>query len=295
MKIWLALAFLLLSCAKKHPAVGTLDAYPLLRAKRDLYIKLSNEQGRPDGFVAGCDGLLFSALAKSGGIGVELWKAELEPGRWLRRPISHGSCYPFFSESEISRDMILGLLTYATKAKDYGTAQRIIDYAKKHGNTLGDGSASRTLITPQLYGTLYELAYRGGGENNPTRFIGLDLNSNLSGFAAHLQVLHIYIRYLLAGASDKAVETLGDYAADHYKNAFFQAVYHLSDGDQSVAYNLLMDSSVFPSDRLPGSSEYCEPYRWQRDGGADWLPCKEEGKIHTGADFVFVASIILGD
>lgn len=296
---YLLLALLLSACGKKHAITQYQGDITALKAKQALYIQLSNEQGRPDGFVSGCDGLLFTSLGAAGGITANIQQAEVEPGHWLRRPISHGPCY-FYDDwwsdgSEISRDMILGVLEYAIKSKKLSLAADIIDYAKKHGNTLGEGATSRTNVTPQLYGTLYEMAYQAGGENNPTRFIPLALDGDLEGYQAHLMVLHILLRYQLTGITESMAKTVGGYADAHPENAFFQAVKGLETGSQEAALALLMDDSVFPVDRLPGSSEYCEPYRWQRDGGADWLPCPAEGKIHSGVDFIFIASLILGE
>lgn len=298
---FLILALLLVACGKKHAVVKYEGDVAQLRVKRDHYIALSNAQGRPDGFVRGCDGLLFTGLGAAGGLTANIQQAEVEPGHWLRRPISHGPCYffdnwdIFVQSSEISRDMILGLLEYAIKKQDWDIGARIVAYAKRHGNTLGEGATSRTSVTPQLYGTLYEMVYKNGGENNPTRFIPLALPKDLEGYEAHLLILHILLRYQLTGITDGMSDTVEVYANAHPQNAFFQAVKGLKTGSQEEALALLMDGAVFPADRLPGSDEYCEPYRWQRDGGADWQPCPLEAKIHSGADFIFVASLILGE
>ena len=283
------------SCSKRKNFILPVEKSIALMVKRERYIEFSKEQNRPDGFVEGCDGLLFTALGAVGGMKADVQKAEEAPGKWLRRPPSHGPCYSIFSKSEISRDMIMGVLAWSLlKDRDEDVIEDIVAYAKANGHTLGQGPISRTLVTPQLYATMYNIIYKLGGDDNPNRHIAVT-TPNLDGYERHLNALHLFVRGAASGFNADMYASFEASAKASEKNAFFQNLAHLSDGDQMAATNILLDESLFPDDRLPSSSEYCEPYLWQRDPGRDWEPCPSEGKIHSAADFLFSAAITLGE
>jgi hypothetical protein len=64
------------------------------------------------------------------------------------------------------------------------------------------------------------------------------------------------------------------------------------DGNQQQAIDILLDESLFPSDRLPTARDNrCEEYLWQRDDDPkDWGPCDSD-RVHDGVDFLFAAYI----
>jgi hypothetical protein len=87
-------------------------------------------------------------------------------------------------------------------------------------------------------------------------------------------------------------ETLRRYVEESPRNALMHALYHkYKDGDQSKTIAILMDETLFPSDRLPHPKDRCEEYLWQRDDlPKDWQPCDKQG-VHDGVDFLLAAFV----
>ncbi len=79
-------------------------------------------------------------------------------------------------------------------------------------------------------------------------------------------------------------------------NPLFSYIYHkYTDKDQSETVKLLMNEKWWPADRLPTTTDRLEEYLPQRDFGPDWLPAPPPVITHTGADFIWIANLILKD
>lgn len=245
-----------------------------------------------------CDWLLFeSILEASRRSSGSVERAEGEPGRWYRTP-AHDCLATGRSKSDISRDMLLGLALYLWQKEDPANVKEVMDYSETHAGVMGEGDGERTLMTPVLYNTYKSILARSGSFPLPPKIEDPDINQGLglslvTGFEAHLLVLHIYLRGLVYGElSGLETTILADQAQRQPRNALFQAVYHkFLDGKQDAALAVLMDESLFPAAKLPTNDNYCEPYLWQRDTGEDWLPCVGES-LHTGADWLVAATVI---
>jgi hypothetical protein len=117
----------------------------------------------------------------------------------------------------------------------------------------------------------------------------------LPGFEGHIQVLRILLSgRVYGGITITQTQILRDQAERQPRNALFQAARaKYGNGDYSKAVEILQDSVLFPDARLPTSSDRCEEYLWQRDDGADWLPC-DKASTHSGTDLIFAAKVIEG-
>lgn len=273
-----------------------------LQDKYDKYAKLSWFQLNHDTMWikdTHCDALLFQSLyAVSTGDKLTPLLAESarEAGKFYRS--ADQDCYETGqSKSEISRDMFVGLFHWILLVNDRSIINRVIKFGRSKFWVMGKGSKSRTIFSPGIIGTSYQVRNKLGGKyhalQNTPQVWGL-----CSGYECHLQVLHIFAR-ARAGIYDKwARRTLLRLARDYTDNALFNALDALLNGNRDSlfrAYKTLMNEAWFPNDRLPESKDRCGFYLFQREPYSNaWQPCPEENKIHTGVDFLFTAAILLG-
>lgn len=281
---------------QKSPETAVTDITPLIK-KFVVYKELTSEYAdKFGGFVSDtCDSLLFSGLyAATNGARINLGDAMDETGKWHRRPLSVGPCYPNDSRSEISRDMYLGLFWGIWRQKNLAMAQGIADYGEANNWIMGEGDVSRTALTPAMISTLYRMIHKLGGNRQKSKEQFPIIIDETKGFEAHLQVLHMLLRADIEGAAESDyVDAFARHAERQPNNALFQAAFHYySDGIQDVAMGLLMDETQWPASRLPDGREHCEFWLWQRDYGADWKPC--EAPPHSGADWLFASQVIRG-
>jgi hypothetical protein len=192
--------------------------------------------------------------------------------------------------------MFLGLFVWLYVNKRIDLIEQIIMYGQSNRDWLGlwvmgEGDRARTVFRPNMQSTAYELLFRLSGQDHPKRAIP-QIWALVDGYAAHLQAVHIYLRRMLIGRDQGNTPVfVNHYRKTYPRNALFQIVA----GRTGAAIDILLDESLFPSDRLPESKDRCTEYLWQRDPGADWEPCPEERKVHAPVDFLFVAAIILGE
>lgn len=296
----LTIAILSQGCGKRgepQSSAHAADQRTPIIEKMKAYLALGSSVQDADGFIdfAHCDSLLFSGLYGVGGGAVRLEAARDSEGRWFRRSMNQPACYPAHSASTISRDMLLGALWWMWEYRRLDLAEDLFAYGESHDWIMGEGDISRIYFTPGLQATLAEMIYRMGGKDRPAyRAIPQSYAKN-TGFAAHLDALHILLRGELVGSIDaKALEVLKYNYDRASQNALLSYAWHrYSDGDQSETYSALLNEAWWPSDRLPTSADRCEGWITQRDPGADWQPCDSEAKTHSGGDFLFVAKLLL--
>jgi hypothetical protein len=247
-----------------------------------------------------CDGLLFNSLYSVAGGKSDPSLARGEPGVWYRHWMK--DCYPKESASTISRDMFMGLLIWLWHNKRKDLLDEIIDYGENHANAIGSwvmgkGDIFAIGIRLEFQADFYEMRYRLGGHDHGKRKIP-QIRFDLKGYEDHLQMLDIYLRALMLGSMPEMDFNAAKSSAKREpKNALFQAIYHrYSDGDYSSAIKILLDESIFPSDRMPSSENHCEMYLWQRDSsGKDWQPCPSDRRIFSAVDYLFAKAIILNE
>jgi hypothetical protein len=269
----------LFSCQKRQENKPSI-VQPLIAQKAELYKSLHKGWAHDK-----CDSLGFTSLCKlAGGCSeADVMQAEGEPGRWYRSP--EKDCYDLGqSASDISKDMLTMLFPLLYRTGDKQNLQEIYDYGKANGWVMGRGPYSRTLMTPSMVAFLQELLGQFGLEMMPTD------NKVKQGYEKHLDAIHVLTAsFKRGGIIPSDYETMRKYTDESPRNALFQAIYHrFKDGNQQPTIDILMDETLFPSDRLPTTADRCEEYLWQRDGGSDWLPC-DKGKTHDGVDFLFAA------
>jgi len=305
MKLISLITLLLINgCDRPHKPVQSSVSLDEIKAKRDLYLSLQKEHQDQNGWLDhSCDGLLFNSLNAYAGTNVAVIRAREESGRWRRTP-NFEACKPFNgSKSTISRDMFRGLFLYLFQQKDIEILMALDGYGKENNYVMGEAEDDES--------------YWGRVVMSPSMILQLKdmikiLTPNLTGiilaqddeygyvilketFAAHLHVLNIYLRsQMYGGITDYEKAVLSEYTKLQPSNALFEAMRaKFTDGNFSRATELLSNTALFPSDRLPTSSDRCEPYLWQRDGQdlKDWQPC-DQGKVHDGLDLTFAVKVM---
>lgn len=273
-----------------------------LESKYRKYLELVKQEQDADGFVdtKHCDSLLFSGLLGSApGVKVNI-KAAYNPKEktWHRRPLAYPECFPQGSASTISRDMLLGLAWYCWSNNRLDIAEQVVSYALSHWLIMGKAGTfkdkvGRCLMTPGMLATWAEICYQLGGKNRWwLRYMPQVESSSVTGYQAHLCVLHVLLRKSLTKHLPKRSErVLQAHAKREPNNPLFQ----FAVGNVKEAEALLLNEKWWPSDRLPTRGDRKESWLVQRDYGKDWEPAEEDKEVkHSGGDFLFVAGLVLG-
>ena len=282
-----------------------------IQEKFQLYLDLMPAGGI---YLDDCDALLFNGLAGSvPGVEIDLQRWRAETGLYLRRCVQeYEDCYHArkpdgsrMSESQCSRDMYLGLMIWLYHAdwvpvlERLEIAREIFARGEANGWVMCEGDRTRTKFSNSMIGTLAWLIYHLGGEDHPERenpLYTLAITGLETGFERHLAINHAYLRAELTGRMAPAtLAALAIFVERDPHNPLAQVVYHrYDDGDQENGISLLMDETHWPNDRLPDSSNHCGKWAIQRDSDSDdWKPCPDPLEIHSGGDWLYVASIIL--
>lgn len=301
---------LLVSCNgsrdNKPHAPEMTERLAALSAKRDLYCELSKPFYEQNLWVTGkCDGLLWTALHSlaCGYGGVEQFESKDEPGRWYRNP--EHDCFPNGSASDISKDMLQGLLLHMAKTKNKPMMERTLAYCEAHPVSkvadvackMGEAKdyeteVSRTywpITSVQILKDMIE--YRGAK---------LTTTQEKTGFPAHLEFLGFQIKALVyGGINDGELKTLKAHADRVQRNSLFNGGYFLFSKNESYlerAVSFLEDKSHWPDDRLPSKREnHCASYLFQReDEPKDWQPCDDDEELN-GTDFAYAVATLLGE
>lgn len=274
----------------------------ILKQKYNKYLQLVQTKQDEHGFIDTdhCDSLLFSGLLGStSDVSVKIEAAlDSKTGMWYRRPLSYSECFKCgASKSTISRDMLLGLAWFVWKNKRLDISEQVIKYALSRWLIMGEAASlkdkiGRCLMVPGMLATWAEISYRLGGPNRWwLRWVPQAESSSVTGFQAHLCVLHVLLRKEVTGRLPKrSQKVLESHATREPNNPLFQ--YAAGNVDQAEA--LLLNEKWWPSDRLPTRGDRKESWLVQRDYGADWAPAKDGKEVeHHGADFLFVSSLVL--
>lgn len=293
-QIAIAFVCLMTSCGPDHAPKSPKESAKVGEL-RDVYNKALNEaralQDPTTGWITptDCDGMLWTGkyAAATGVSGVNLAAAEVEPGRFDRRPPPPcTSANPNWSS--FSRDMGTGVLAAAWRTKDLGMLERHADYGRAHnwrmGEPVGDG---RSIYTPAMLGRLFQIIYALGGEDSLDRHWPDLYPKGLVDFQAHLQVMGIWLvgevdeEMKKAGKSgdamphdepiiddpapegpglldvtDSQFEILKSQAARDPKDPLFQGVLGIYTGDMEPA----LDACLAP-DQYAGEYVRCDEFR----------------------------------
>ena len=308
----------LISCSAKrtNPKKTATTTVDRLATKLDLYHDLSTAPDWPSD--SRCDALLFASLwdiafpDSKKTIPVMQAESRDEPGRWFRTA-TH-DCYENGSDSDISGDMILGVLHYLWDTQDLAAIERLIAYGVAHEVKIlgvgvwimGRGPVGATKIMPQLQATIYEMRKAlGGADHDVRRFTVVTFTENALGYEGHLQVLHLWLRAkALRGVTSKELGIMTAYADREPLNTLYQALAYRFSGESRFAERLedvsLNMENLFPGTRLPTGADRCGHYLNERDAKSEphnFVPCEKEKdreRVFSGTDFSLPVSIYLG-
>ena len=158
-----------------------------------------------------CDGMIWAGKYASSRYtsGVDIESAQIEPGRWSRRPLP--PCWNetdgnVGSPADWSRDMfIAGLAPWIWKTQRLDLIQEHVDYGKANNWMMGEPLADgRTIYSPSLIGITWQILYALGGENSVNRIWPSIYTKDLDDYQAHLQVMDIWLRGEIAKSLNEA-------------------------------------------------------------------------------------------
>lgn len=241
-----------------------------------------------DGFIETdkCDSLLLTALTNPA---ANLEAAELTPGQWMRRPVTYPDCYyTNASRSDVSRDMLLGVIYASYVTNDLDRLLRLWQYGVSNDWVMARHGSLHAIYGPGdialLAQTIFVLS--AGEHDYAARKMNLPLQYAKQGYVRHLQAIQVWLKIQVYGdmlPSD--LRLIESYERESPNNPLFPMV--IGKYDRSV--ELLL--SRYPANRLPDTTLWCDAWPIQRlDNDIGLKPCPNESdEVHTGGELVFIS------
>jgi hypothetical protein len=296
---------LLTSCGKtdeKKPVYAEPSLVEKFKVKYDNYLEWSKALQDEHGFVESgeCDSLLHTSLYSIANPNVNIEAAQESRGVWLRRPVDK-PCYAngqdLGASSTISRDMLVGLYWHIWYYKRLDLAEGLWAYGSDHTWKMGEGAASKVLLTPNMIFSLSRIIGDLGGGDHWVSIVPQWLFPT-GGYAAHLDVLSVLLEGRVEGEiPDKHMQLLKGHNNDWGGvNALYSyAAHKYVDGNYTEALSTLLDEKWFPNDRLPNGSDRYTTNVWSESPGSNGLQGypDQTSRLHSGSDLLFVGKLIL--
>lgn len=287
----LSALMLIWSCSTGKTKKAGPSSVEQLRSKVANYEMWFSAKQDEFGFIetSTCDSLIFTGLSNPR---AKLTAAELEPGRWLRRPTTYPECWSSGkSRSEISRDGLLGVIWWSLENKDLGTLMRLWAYGENHGWIMAPGGWQHTIMSPAHISLLAQAIYHlsNGEHDYAARRFRYPYLAAGDGFEGHLQVIQLLIQRKVYGGMLETDKLIVKKLAENNPHNPLMAYMN---GEHERAIGILLNT--FPNGRVPNTSDWCATwYNEQSTSGTGLTPCPEEAREHSGGDFLFVAKLIL--
>lgn len=287
------------------------------------YRKNYGEVTDEDGFIEykKCDSLLFSSLYYAAGMDVNITMAQDKgtPGKWYRRNIRHQQCYPAFSGSSISRDMLIGLMVGAFMRSNFTILLDLYNYGKKHSWLMGEGALSRIHLGSTLENTLALCLMNSkfSNEFNKLEFwqkLRIRISSfkpvvygkGLKKYQLHLQALTVFLRVLAQGGfTNQDILAVRDGSRDYLNETnllmiiLYAATPNQSDNLNNIYASFhasaIVDrlSIIYPIYQLPSSDRIGSHWLWE--GNERVTPPRDEeggGNYYSGGDILFLQKFV---
>lgn len=210
-----------------------------------------------------CDGCLWNAIAYISGMkSIKLNLAQYQPGKWQRRPPPQ--CYPNFSKSETSNDMLTGVLFWLLESEDLNAAKNLWKYGSGNLWVMGKGPLSRTWLRPNGIYLLDQIIRNLGGDGKWWAKLIPNLYFPVrKDYERHLMTISILLTYRLTGGiSNQMRKRLKENAVNDFRDPLFTAVYGIFDRDYllSAMSMISRDDYHIPS-YVRGHPAYKDIYR----------------------------------
>jgi len=278
------------------------------------YTKFYPDVSDKDGFIMydKCDSLLFSALAWASGrnVNIELAEDKKKKGLWNRRSMKYNSCYPQYSRSTISRDMIIGLMIGAFVRRRFDILLDLHRYGRANYWIMGKGSVSKVHLGSNLESLLGLCLSSVKFKNQFNKLSQLEqmrirlstwkpitYSKDLKGYQFHLQTLVVILK-MLATEECQSSDTAGLEGGDTWHYGFANAIKMIvldsidTNEDLSKARFHYSDKWIkdnlrkYPKDRLPNYEDVATHWIWEGHTST------ELDTTYTGCDVLFIHKIL---
>jgi len=252
--------------SKKEIVAGIPANQQRLLNKYNEKILLAKSLADPnDGWLekSECDGMLWAGKYTCGGGAVNIYAAEYasDAGKFNRRPAPY--CGEEFGNSKTtwSRDMGMGLITYAWCNKDLMAVERHASYGTKKNWIMGEPFADgRVVYTPSIIGILYQTIYSLGGKDSQARAWPSVYTSGLKDYEAHLQMLDIWLRGEMSGSrlelnldiSQTMFERIKEHSNREPNCPFYSYMRGIYEGNLDPVTDMLVTSDDTPCEYVRG-------------------------------------------
>jgi hypothetical protein len=310
----------------RKPLINTADCVAdelMASGHVTTYRKNRLEVSDIDGFIETkkCDSLLFSSLYWAAGMNVNITMAQDKhtPGRWYRRSWRYPQCYPQFSGSTISRDMLIGLMVGAFFQSDFVILLDLHRYGRKRCWLMGEGMFTRIhfgssleallakcMLHPKFSKYYKKLSLYERARMRVSALKPITYSKGLSGYQAHLQTLVAILKiFAQGGYTDEDTKALLFEPDYNFSNLLATIVaasdpkYYDFNDISSLAISKVSPMGIlnkvqgllshYPADRLPHSSDVSTHWVWE-----DSEPvCSDDDSdvTHSGGDILFLYKV----
>ena len=220
-----------LSCAK-HESKETTNPIDDLKEQRQFYIEQVPRTDVNLLFKKRCDRLTFQSFMLTFTPELnplfDIYDFEYPSGVWHRDVIP---CYPEDSKSEISFEVLLGVIAYAHANEHYTTLKDLYDYGLENNHVYGEGDRQYTFNPHATY-----LAGKALGQLSLTNKITATTHKE------HVTAMTILVRSRVNNDTITSAEllTLKTFKLKYPNTPLFHALYaKFTNGDQSKTIELL--------------------------------------------------------
>jgi hypothetical protein len=251
-----------------------------------------------------CDSLTWTALALAAApeLGIDVGRAEVAPGRWLRRPVELPECYATgASRSTISPDGLLSLMWLWAVRSSPGDAQDAIElrtYIDERDGFAGDGrlEGADTYVKPRHRAALNALISQGSKKKDPRRALGGIIDRVISqvpdfcpgGYSCYQKLSLLALIGYLGGELTSADRWEAANALSQAPNnpMWYVLASYISGASLDVPKlrGMLDTWATYPVDRLPTTAETCDEMSFQRERNT---VCSEHGE-DRGLDLIIL-------
>ena len=210
-----------------------------------------------------CDGALWAGLACVAGSGVDILEAELGDGRWSRIPGRFCSV-PDESRSEISNDMLLGIMSCLQSRGSLQALRRLADYGEEKAWIMGEpsGRVGEVFLKPVNQGYLGRALVSVGGPRRSYSRLPAAYAKPGADYVYHTQTVGLVLDIAsTGGANAQQRERIQANADENPGDCLLETVASLYNGRTESAADCWLSPAWSPPSYVRGAPKYVQAHR----------------------------------